>query len=51
MRSVLKLGLVFLSLLTPIVGPAARAAAADDYADTVLLSREQGEAMAAFAAQ
>jgi hypothetical protein len=51
MRSVLKLGLVVLSLLTAIVGPAARAAAADDYADTVLLSPEQGEALAAFAAQ
>jgi hypothetical protein len=41
--------LVVLSLLTPIVGPAARAAAADDYADTVLLSPDQGEAVAAFA--
>src|SRR6478752_9091785 len=51
MRSVLQLGLVALSLLTPIIGPAARAAAADDYADTVLLSPEQGEALAAFAAQ
>jgi hypothetical protein len=51
MRSVLKLGLVVLSLLTAIVGPAARAAAVDDYADTVLLSPEQGEALAAFAAQ
>ncbi len=50
MRSVIKLGLVVLSLLT-IVGPAARAAATDDYADTVLLSPEQGEALAAFAAQ
>jgi hypothetical protein len=51
MRSVLKLGLVVLSLLIPIVGPAARAAAADDYADTVLLSPDQGHALAAFAAQ
>jgi hypothetical protein len=51
MRSVLKLGLVVLSLLTAIVGPAARAAGVDDYADTVLLSPEQGEALAAFAAQ
>jgi hypothetical protein len=51
MRSVLKLGLVVLSLLTAIVGPAARAAAVDDYVDTVLLSAEQGEALAAFAAQ
>jgi hypothetical protein len=51
MRSVLKLGLVVLSLLTAIVGPAARAAAVDDYVDTVLLSPEQGEALAAFAAQ
>jgi hypothetical protein len=50
MRSVLKLGLVVLSLLT-IVGPAASAAAVDDYADTVLLSPEQGEALASFAAQ
>jgi hypothetical protein len=51
MRSVLKLGLVVLSLLTPVVGPAARAAAADDYSDTILLSPDQGEALAAFAAQ
>jgi hypothetical protein len=51
MRSVLNLGLVVLSLLTPIVAPTARAATADDYADTVLLSPEQGEALAAFAAQ
>ena len=51
MRSVIKIGLAVLSLLTPIVGPTARAAAADDYADTVLLSPEQGEALAAFAAQ
>jgi hypothetical protein len=51
MRSAFKLGLVVLSLLTPIVGPAARAAAADDYAGTVLLSPEQGEALAGFAAQ
>ena len=47
MRSAFKLGLVVLSLLAPIVGPAARAA--DDYSDTVLLSPEQGEAVAAFA--
>src|SRR6476619_4686445 len=51
MRSVLKLGLVVLSLLTPIDGPAARAAENDDYDHTVLLSPEQGEALAAFAAQ
>jgi hypothetical protein len=51
MRSVLKLGLVVLSLLTPIVGPAARAAAVDDPADTVLLSPDQGHALAAFALQ
>ena len=51
MQSVLKLGLVVLSLLTPIVGPAARAAAADDYSDTVLLSPDQGEALAAFVLQ
>lgn len=51
MRSVLKLGLVVLSLLTLIVGPAARAAATDDPADTVLLSSEQGQALAAFALQ
>lgn len=51
MRSVLKLGLVVLSLLTLIVSPAARAAATDDSADTVLLSPEQGEALAAFALQ
>jgi hypothetical protein len=50
MRSVLKLGMVVLSLLTQVVGPA-RAAAVDDYADTILLSPEQGEALAAFAAQ
>jgi hypothetical protein len=51
MQSVIKFGLVVLSLLAPTIGPAARAAAADDYADTVLLSPEQGEAVAAFAAQ
>src|SRR6478672_1617296 len=51
MQSVIKFGLVVLSLLAPIIGPAARAAAADDYADSVLLSPEQGEALAAFAAQ
>ena len=51
MRSVLKLGLVVLSLLTPIVGAAATAAATDDPADTVLLSPEQGQALAAFALQ
>ncbi len=51
MRSAFKLGLVILSLLIPIVGPAARAAATDDPADTVLLSPEQGQALAAFALQ
>lgn len=51
MRPVLKLGLVVLSLLTVVVGPAARARAIDDPAGAVLLSPDQGEALAAFAAQ
>lgn len=51
MRSAFKLGLVFLSLLTPISSLAARATAPADYADTVLVSPEQGEALAAFALQ
>ena len=51
MRSVLKLGVVVLSILTTIIGAAARTRAVDDYVDTVLLSPEQGEALAAFAAQ
>src|SRR6476620_5583077 len=51
MRSALKLGLVFLCLLSAISGRAARAATDDDSAATVLVSPEQGEALAAFALQ
>ncbi|MGC2742838.1 MAG: NlpC/P60 family protein [Candidatus Angelobacter sp.] len=51
MRSVLKFGLVVLSLLTAVGGPAARAETDDNSPATVLLSPEQGEAMAAFALQ
>jgi hypothetical protein len=51
MRSVLKLGLLFLSLLTAIGGPAARAETDDDSSATVLISHDQGEALAAFALQ
>lgn len=51
MRSALKFGLVFLSLLTAIGDPAARAETDDDSQATVLLSPGQGEAVAAFALQ
>jgi hypothetical protein len=51
MRSVLKLGLVFLCLLTVIGGRVARAETDDDSSATVLVSPEQGEAVAAFALQ
>jgi hypothetical protein len=51
MRSALKLGLVFLCLLSAISGRVARAATDDDSAATVLVSPEQGEALAAFALQ
>ncbi|HXA84707.1 MAG TPA: NlpC/P60 family protein, partial [Candidatus Dormibacteraeota bacterium] len=51
MRSVLKRALLFLSLFTAIAGPAAKAEMDDDYGGTVLVSPEQGEALAAFALQ
>jgi len=51
MRSYFKVAVLFLSLWTAFPGPAARAAMADDYPDTVLVSPEQGEAVAAFALQ
>lgn len=53
MRSALKVALLFLSLCTAIPGPGAKAAvpADDDSPDTVLVSPEQGEALAAFALQ
>ena len=51
MRSVLKHALLFLSLFTAIAGPAAKAEMDDDYGGTVLVSPEQGEALAAFALQ
>lgn len=49
MRSALKFALLFLCLLSTFDGP--RAKAADDYGNTVLVSPEQGEAVAAFALQ
>ena len=49
MRSALKFALLFLCLLTALDGPCAKAA--DDYGNTVLVSPEQGEALAAFALQ
>jgi hypothetical protein len=49
MRSALKFALLFLCLLTALDGPCAKAA--DDYGNTVLVSPEQGEAVAAFALQ
>jgi hypothetical protein len=51
MRSTLKFALLFLCLLVAIAGPAAKAETNDDYGQTVLLSPEQGEALAAFASQ
>ncbi|HEY2169487.1 MAG TPA: NlpC/P60 family protein [Candidatus Angelobacter sp.] len=51
MRSAIKFGLLFLSLLTVIAVPAARAETDDDSPATVLVSPEQGEALAAFALQ
>ena len=51
MRSALKLGLVFLCLLSAISGRVARAETDDDSSATVLVSPEQGEALAAFALQ
>ena len=51
MRSALKLGLLFLCLLSAISGRAARAATDDDSSATVLISPQQGEALAAFALQ
>ena len=49
MRSTLNFALLFLCLLVAIAGPAAKAETNDDYGQTVLLSPEQGEALAAFA--
>ncbi len=49
MRSALKFALLFLCLLTSFDGP--RAKAEDDSGNTVLVSPEQGEAVAAFALQ
>ena len=49
MRFALKFALLFLCLLTAFDGP--RAKAEDDYGNTVLVSPEQGEAVAAFALQ
>jgi hypothetical protein len=51
MRCVLKFALLFLCLLTAIAGPAARAETDDDSSVKVLVSPEQGEALAAFALQ
>jgi hypothetical protein len=51
MRSALKLGLLFLCLFTAIGGGVARAETDDDSSATVLVSPEQGEALAAFALQ
>jgi hypothetical protein len=51
MRSTLKFALLFLCLLVAIAGPAAKAETNDDYGQTVLVSPEQGEALAAFALQ
>jgi hypothetical protein len=47
MRFVLKFALLFLSLLAAFPGSAAKAD--DDYSNTVLVSPDQGEALAAFA--
>jgi hypothetical protein len=51
MRSALKFGLVFLSLLTAVSWPVAMAETDDDSSAIVLVSPEQGEALAAFALQ
>ncbi len=51
MRSALKLGLLSLCLLTALAGSVARAETDDDSSATVLVSPEQGEALAAFALQ
>jgi hypothetical protein len=51
MRSALKLGLLFLCLLNAISSRVARAETDDDSSATVLISPEQGEALAAFALQ
>jgi hypothetical protein len=51
MRCVLKFALLFLCLLTAIASPAARAETDDDSSAKVLVSPEQGEALAAFALQ
>jgi hypothetical protein len=51
MRSALKLGLVIFCLLNAFGTGAARAEAVDDSSATVLISPEQGEALAAFALQ
>jgi hypothetical protein len=51
MRSALKLGLLFLCLLTALGGRVARAEMDDDSSATVLVSPEQGEVLAAFALQ
>ena len=51
MRFALKLALLFLSLVTVIAEPAAAAETGEDSTATVLLSPDQGEALAAFALQ
>ncbi len=51
MRCVLKFALLFLCLLAAIASPAARAETDDDSSAKVLVSPEQGEALAAFALQ
>jgi hypothetical protein len=49
MRSAVKFALLFLCLLAAITGPGAKAETDDDYGQTVLMSPEQGEALAGFA--
>ena len=51
MPSALKFALLFLSLVTVIAAPAAAAGTDDDSKSTALLSPDQGEALAAFAAR
>jgi hypothetical protein len=51
MRSALKLALLFLSLLTVIAAPVTRAETGDNSTAVVLLSPDQGEALAEFALQ